>query len=344
MQRFPCIIGRAQLPPQVSSRGRRVFLQGLAGLAFIESCRLLPVHAPAGVPRIGFLAVNGGQNLDVLKDALADLGYVDGRTIVIEQRLASSGTEAGLLEQARSLVNLPADVIVTVNTPAAQAAKRATTTVPIVAVGVTTPIETGLVASLAKPGGNLTALALSAPGLYAKWVDLLRQVVPRLARVGVIVDSTNLGNLAGWEEVRTAAERAGIVALRFDVQTVEDLGSVLKRAAESDADAGIDMASTLMSRAPLALLNIVLTHPKPTITILRAFVVSGILMSYGPNTLMLYRRAAVFVDKILKGANPAEIPVEQPSVFDFTVNTRALRNLGLTIPASLLPFVTEWIE
>jgi putative ABC transport system substrate-binding protein len=247
---------------------------------------------------------------------------------------------------AAELVRLQVDIIVVHgNTVAAQATKQATTTIPIVVSGVAlSPVATGLVASLARPGGNLTAISNVAPGIYAKWVELLIQVVPSLARTATLSFPSNLAVVGIADEVRSAATAAGAVDERIDLQSADDVEIAFQEATSRGADGVIIAAIALLLPVVDRVAEVALRHRLPTIGGTRDFVQAGSLMNYGTNLLAAPRRAAVYVDKILKGAKPADLPVEQATVFDLVVNARTAQALGITFPPDVVAQVTEWIQ
>jgi ABC-type uncharacterized transport system substrate-binding protein len=312
-------------------------------ITLLAACQPSPVRTDGKMSRV-LLVGAGAAAREGITDGLRSLGYVLDRTLVVDSRSAPDPNESGSAELRASLFQTPPDVIVTVNTPAAVTVKRATSTIPIVAINITTPIASGLVESLARPGGNLTGVAISAPGLYAKWVDLLRQILPDLRRIAVLVDLANAGNVAGSSEVRAAAEQLGVVSQEFRLASADDVEAAFTTIAASPPDALIDLASPLLLQLPPRVIAIGMRHPLPAITILRDLAVGGLLMSYGPSLPAIARRAAAYVDKILKGANPGELPVEQPREFELVVNLKTARLLGITIPPDFARQVTEWIE
>jgi len=301
------------------------------------------------MPRIGYLGGAGSRGaqadrVDGFLEGLRELGYIEGQTIAIEWRFSEPGVASQAQELAADLVRQEVDVIVVDgNTPTAQAAQRATRTIPIVAAGAF-PVESGLVASLARPGGNLTGLSVSPPGSGAKVVDLFREVVPGLSRIAALVDPGNAGIMAGWEEVRTSAATAGLLAQRVDVHAPEDVEKIFESPAVSGVQAVYAIAGGTLNPVRSRLAELALSHRLPCVSGLRVFTEAGLLMSYGANLAAISRREAAFVDKIIKGGKPSELPVEQPTVFELLVNVNTLEALRMTIPPSVLPLVTEWIQ
>ncbi len=300
------------------------------------------------MPRIGYLSPGPREafatRVDAFVEGLRDLGYVEGQTVAIEWRFTPAGTGAQFHEMAAELVRLPVEVLVTYNTVAAQAAKDATRTIPIVAVTVGLPVQTGLVSSLARPGGNLTGLTADTPGLSAKSLDVLRQVVPNLAHVAVLVDGANAANIAQWNDIRDAAQVAGIQAEQVDLRTTDDLERAFETPALHRAQAVMCWALPLLNPVYAQLASLLLQHRLPGITVSYPVPEASLLLTYGPDFPALARRGAVYVDRILKGANPADLPVEQPTDFDFAVNLKTAQTLGITIPPDVASQVTQWIQ
>jgi putative ABC transport system substrate-binding protein len=303
------------------------------------------------VPRIGYLSLGPREAyaniVDAFLGSLRDLGYVEGQTIAIEWRFTRSGNDsasAELAELAAELVRLPVDVIVSISsTPASQAAKAATSTIPIV-VAASDPVETGLVASLARPGGNVTGVS-SAVGLDTKRLDLLRSVVTGLTRAAALADATNPVNALLWDEFRQAAEQVEVQAQRIDLYSTSDLERGFDVAESGGAQALSVIAQALLLPVRKRVAELALQHRVPSIAVSGEWAEAGLLMTYGSaDSLVIRRHAAVYVDKILRGAKPADLPVEQYTVFDFVVNMTTAQALGLTIPSDLATQVTKWVE
>jgi ABC-type uncharacterized transport system substrate-binding protein len=293
---------------------------------------------PKKVPRIGFVFGTSPSmipdRVEGFRQGLRELGYVEGKNIIIEYRVAESKVER-LPDLLAELVRLKVDVIVTggiVN----RAAKEATATIPIVMAFEHDPVGNGLVASLARPGGNITGLSARYPELSGKQLELLKEIVPRLSRVAVLGSSIEPGNTHVLREVEAAAEALGVQHLYLDLQDAKDIETAFQAASKGHANALIVLSGIIvLSHRPqittLAIKNrLPAMYPRPEL------VEDGGLMAYGPNMADLYRRAASYVDKILKGAKPADLPVEQPMKFDFVINLKAAKQIGLTIPESVL--------
>jgi putative ABC transport system substrate-binding protein len=281
-------------------------------------------------------------------DGLRQSGYVEGDTIGIEWRFAADQTNSELARVAKELVELSPDVLVVgLGTGILLEAQRTTGTIPIVAPLIA-PIQRGLVASLSHPGSNITGPSVDTPGGFTKHLDLLREVVPGMRDVAFLVDgraSAAQGADADWELFRTAAEVLDVHAERVNLVSADNVDAAFETPEIRRAHALYSDANGFFFDAPLRLAQPALRHRMPTITNNRRdFAEAGFLMTYGPSQSAAYRRMAVYVDRILKGAWPGDLPVEQPTVFDFLVNVHTLQTLGLSIPPSLQSFVTEWIQ
>ena len=328
----------------------------MTGLAIVSSITLLvgglvtavvtEAQQAAKIPRIGFLGTKLSPNHEAFLQGLRELGYVDGRTVVIEYREAE-GTFERLRSLAAELAALKVDVIVAGNTPYALAAKQATRTIPIVFVSLDA-VTTGLVSSLAQPGGNLTGVSVLLPELVGKCLELLMQAVPGVRRVAVLWQS---GASPHAEKDMLARADGAARALGVRLQFVETRGpGDLDRAFSEMTKARVGALTVLPTNVALIrergrLVDLAAKHRLPTVYPLTEYVVdAGGLMAYGPNIPDVYRRTAVYVDKILKGAKPGDLPVEQPTRFELLINLKAARALGLTIPPSLLAQADQVIE
>jgi putative ABC transport system substrate-binding protein len=273
-------------------------------------------------------------NLDAFRQGLRELGYIEGRNFVIEYR-SDDGRNERAPDLATELIRLKVDVIVTRGTPAVLAAKNATTTIPIVMTASGDPVGTGAVASLSRPGGNVTGLSAFSE-LAAKRFELLREMVPQASRILALLDMSDPVVPLGWKRLETAARSRGVQAQLFDVRTPEDLSRAFDSAISQRADALV-VGSTSLARANRrAIADLAAKHRLPAIYGSREFVDAGGLIAYGVSYPDLYRRAARFVAKIFSGANPGDLPVEQPTKFELVVNRKTAKALGMTIPPSLL--------
>ncbi len=301
---------------------------------------------PSGtVYRIGFLstAPPPAHRWEALLDGLRERGYREGQNLVFERRF-SEGHAERFPEFAAELVRLRVDLIIVTTTPAALAAKHATTTIPIVSPTAIDPVEAGLAASLARPGGNLTGLSILAPELNGKRLELLQEVVPGMTRVAVLWNAANPANAAAWEETQAAARALGLLLHSQDVRSPQDLEGAFARMAQARPEALLVLGDALlgMHRQPIA--AFATQQHLPSVFAERESVVADGLMSYGPSLPDLYRRAATYVDKILTGTKPADLPVEQPLKFELVLNLKTAQALGLTIPPVVLFQADEVIQ
>jgi len=325
-------------------------LQGslaLAGFALLCGCEM-PGQQTAKVPRIGFLAIGSREGrafvIDGFLQGLRERGYVEGKNIVIEYRF-SEGHNERLPELATELVNLKVALIVASGSPASLAAKEATTTIPIVMGSLAAnPVETGFIASLARPGGNITGMTEMASQLSGKRLELIKATVPGLSRVAVFWNPPNPAYGPVLKELEAAASRLEVKLQRLEVRVPEDFEGALKAATRQRAGALFVPGDPLVTNRPKVIADLALRYRLPTITDFSELPKAGGLLSYGPDLADSYRRAAVYVDKILKGANPAELPMEQPTKFDVVVNLKTAQALGLTIPQSVLLQATQVIQ
>jgi putative ABC transport system substrate-binding protein len=277
-----------------------------------------------------------------LLDLVRELGWIDGRNLAIEYRWAEGRNER-YSEAAAELVRLKVDIIVTVATPATLAAKEATTVIPIVFGAASDPVGTGLVESLARPGGNITGLSNQITDVGGKKLQFLREIVPSLRRLAILTDVGNPAAVLDMAEAQAAAHKLGLEVTISEIRRAEDIAPVFD-ALEGHADALYVCVDPLLNTYRIRVNTLALAARLPTVHGLREYVEAGGLMSYGPNLPDLLRRAADFVDKILRGAKPADIPVEQPTKFDLVINLTTAKALGLTIPDSLLARANEVIE
>jgi putative ABC transport system substrate-binding protein len=281
-------------------------------------------------------------------EGLRQNGYVEGETIAIDWRFAADQSNAELAHVARELVDLSPDVLVVgLGTGILLEAQRETSTIPIVGPLIS-PVQRGLVASLARPGGNITGPSVDTPGGFSKHLDLLREVVPGLRDIVFLVDgraTAAQGADADWELFRTAAEALDLHADRVNLLSANDVEVAFETPEMHRAHAFYSDANGFFFDAPRKLAEPSLRHRLPSITNNRHdFAEAGFLMTYGPSQSVAYRRLAVYVDRILKGARPGDLPVEQPTSFELFVNVQTLQTLGLSIPPSLQPLVTEWVQ
>jgi putative ABC transport system substrate-binding protein len=305
----------------------------------------MPPWVPAvrPLPRVGFLKQPPLLNyVAAFRDGMREHGYTEGENFIFEYRYVE---QAGQLpEVAAELARIPVDVLVCPNVAALDAARRTTDTIPIVFVTAANPVATGYVESLARPGGNLTGPSQLAPGLTGKRLQLLHEIDPRIARVGVFWNPDQLSSVLQWQETGEAADALGLQLLSLEAREPGDFQAVFATALSGGADAlFMPIAQAIMVQLPL-IARFATEHRLPSMAFQREYPDAGGLTSYGASIPALYRRAAYYVDRILKGANPAELPVEQPTAFDLIVNLQAARAIGLTIPPSVLEQAAEVIQ
>jgi putative ABC transport system substrate-binding protein len=317
----------------------KVFCTALAGLFLVLS---FPVEAqqPTKVPRIGYLQAPPpsavAARTEAFRQGLRDLGYVEGKNIVIEWRFAEEKLDR-VPALAAELVRLKVDVIVTGGAILTRAAKEATSTIPIVMAQDSDPVGNGFVASLARPGGNITGLATLAPEISGKRLELLKEIVPKLSRVAVFGTSTQPGNAQSLKEVELAAKAFGVKLQYLDVLDSKDIETAFRAASKGRADAVLFLvAGGVATGHRTEIAELAVKSRLPTMYPQNTYVEDGGLMSYGVSFTDLDRRAATYVDKILKGAKPADLPVEQPTRFELVINLKTAKQIGLTIPPNVL--------
>jgi putative ABC transport system substrate-binding protein len=292
------------------------------------------------VPRIGFLSAvplsSMSARVEALRQGLRELGYVEGQNIVIEYRFAE-GKPDQVSHNAAELVRLKVDAIVTAGATDTGAAKKATSTIPIVMAFDSDPVGSGFVASLARPGGNITGLSSLTPEISGKQLELLKEIVPRLSRVAVLWTSIEPGNAQALKKETEGAALALALRLQYlEVQSSDDLESAFKAATRERSQALVVLRNPVLGPHRTRLLGLVAKSRLPVMFPRRDYVESGGLMSYGTSDTDLFRRAAIYVDKILKGAKPADLPVEQPTKFELVMNLKTAKQIGFTIPPNVL--------
>jgi putative tryptophan/tyrosine transport system substrate-binding protein len=302
-------------------------------------CFSAEAQQPGKVPRIGFLgnstAALEANLIEPFRDGLRDLGYVEGKNIVIEWRWAEGKYERfpALIAE---LIATKVDLIVTAGTPATIALKQATTTLPLVMIAVGDPVGSGLVASLAHPGGNLTGLTSISPELDGKRLELLREVIPKILHVAVLWNPTSPLQVAAERETQAAAHAMKIKVLSLGVQAEEQLDNAFATILRERPGALLVLADRLFLHHRARIMGFATKHHLPGVHAYVELVEAGGLMSYGPSYAGMHRRAAYFVDRILKGTKPADLPVEAPAKFELVVNLKAAKQIGVTIPPSVL--------
>jgi len=293
------------------------------------------------VPRIGFLQRARNENVGVFVQALRDAGYVDGQNAVIETRIY--GRMDRLPELAKELVTLKCDVIVAAAPYAIKAAMTATSTIPIVGIDLESdPVASGWARSLNRPGGNITGLFLDLPELGGKQIQLLKEAVPRLSRVAVLWDST-IGDVQ-FRATEAVGRAAGLRVQSLPIQRPGDFKNAFDRAVREQSHGVIVLSSPIINEQRSQIASLGLATRLPTISLFTSFPESGTLMAYGPSLQEFYARAPSYVDKILKGAKPGELPIERPTKFNLVVNLKTAKALGLTIPPSILLRADQVIE
>jgi putative tryptophan/tyrosine transport system substrate-binding protein len=302
-------------------------------------CGSVDAQQPPKAPRIGILPpgpISERMHLwEAFRQGLRELGYLEGQNITLVFPATEVKPER-LPQVAAELVSLNVDVIVAAGTVAVQVAREATKTIPIVTPVITDPVEAGFVASLARPGGNITGLTLISVQLSGKRLELLREVVPRISRVAVLSNPTSLGSPLQMRETKLASQALGIQIQALEVRDADDFEKVFKAAAKERADALIALDDPFIFTHRARIVKLTARSRLAAIYGFREFVEAGGLMSYAANLSDMYRRAAIYVDKILKGRKPADLPVEQPTKFEFVINLKAAKQIGLTIPPNVL--------
>jgi putative ABC transport system substrate-binding protein len=320
------------------------------GLSVLMAPTPAQTQQAAKLHRIGVLdrasmALNGA-NLDAFRRGMREFGYVEGQNLILEYRYADDYryNQGSLVDLATELVRLKVDVILTRGTPQALAAKDATRTIPVVMAASGDPVGTGIVASLARPGGNVTGLSALVVDLGAKRLELLREMVPGIGRIAGLFNMSNPAVPSEWKEVETAAHAMGLTPQLLDVRTAESLERAFDLAITQRADALVVGIDGLTQTNQQLITGLAAKNRLPAIYASRDFVTAGGLLSYGVNYPGLYYRAASYVDKILKGAQPADLPVEQPIAFELIINLKTAKALGLDVPPTLLARADEVIE
>jgi putative tryptophan/tyrosine transport system substrate-binding protein len=323
---------------------RRAFVTGLG--AVLAAPVATGGQPPAKIPRIGLISTaspSGSPAIDAFRSALRALGYVENQNITVEWRWGKGTTER-FSEFALELVRLKVDVIVAANTPAGHAARAATKTIPIVVATMVDPVDDGFVKSFPRPGGNITGLTLRAPELHGKRLQLFREAVPTISPIAALVESGPT-RLTETKETEAAARTLGVrLHPVVEVRDADELDSAFERITRAGARGVFVVGRTTFYANRVRLAERALNSHVPIMCDFRDETEAGCLMSYGPSLEDLFRRTAEFVDKILKGARPADLPVEQPTKFELVINLKTAKALGLTIPPSLLLRADQVIE
>ena len=308
------------------------------GLA-LASVELAEAQQAKKVPRIGFLTATSASSqvprLEAFRQGLRDLGYFEGKTITIEYRFAEEKLDR-VPHLAAELVHLKVDIIVTGGGTSTRAAKEATVTIPIVMGFDNDPVGSGFVASLARPGGNITGLSSLSPEISGKQLELLKEIVPKLSRVAVFGNSSAPGNSQALKEIELASGAFGVKLQYLEVRNATEIETVFRAASKGRAEAVLVLPSPINLSARRQIVDRAAKSQLPAIYWATEFVEAGGLMAYNVSFTDLFRRAATYVDKILKGRNPTDLPVEQPVKFEFIINLNAAKQIGLTIPPNVL--------
>jgi len=321
-------------------------------LVAIGASGLVPLSTLAQrgkVWRVGFMAsrhldfVDSDYNYGPFRQGMRELGYVEGKNLIIEWRSAEGKLEH-LSGIATELVNLKVDVIVAAGGPATRAAQKATTTIPIVMGSVADPVSNGFIKSLAQPAGNITGSSNMSEDVSPKQLEMLLAMVPKLSRVALLVNPSNPANVKSVEIVQSAGHKLGVKILRTDARTPQEIDDAFSWIRQQNAGALMMWTEPFFLQQKNQIAALAVKNRLPAMGGDRIYSEAGALMSYGPNIADQYRRAATYVDRILKGAKPAELPVEQPTKFDLVINRKAARALGLTIPQALLLSADKLIE
>jgi len=325
---------------------RREFITLLSGIvaAWPLAAR---AQQPAKIPRIGFLgnstATMEANLIGPLRDGLRELGYEEGRNVIIEFRWAK-GKYDQFPALVAELLAAKVDVIITAGTPATLAIKKATSTVPLVFIAVGDPVGTGVVPNLGRPGGNITGLSSIAPDLEGKRLELLREVVPKLSHVAFFLNPANVFHTASMRQARVAAQSLGIKLQPMEVNKSEQLDGAFASIVKEKPDALLILADRVFLHNRKRMMEFAIQQRLPSVNAYRELVEAGGLISYGPSYEDMHRRAAVYVDKILKGTKPADLPIEQPTKFTLLINLKTAKTLGLTVPPTLVARADELIE
>jgi putative ABC transport system substrate-binding protein len=320
---------------------RRDFITLIGGVAASAWPLAARAQKPAKVPRIGI--IDDAPMWDHFRQGMRDLGYIDGQTIAFEYR-SGEGQPDRLAAAASDLARLPVDIIMVAGSAATRAAQQATTTIPIVMVSIGDPVRAGFVASLARPGGNITGNTILGTAMSAKRLQIFKEVIPGLSRVAFLWNPNNLSHLAYLEEWRTVAPALDVKLIFVEVGSFEQFDSAFAAMMRERPDGFLMTADPFQLSHLGWIVDFVAKNRLPAIYIVKENVIAGGLMSYGPNQPDLYRRGAEYVHKILQGAKPADLPVEQPTKFELVINLKTAKALGLTIPPTLLATADEVVE
>ena len=313
-----------------------------SGIAFAASGNA-GAQQTKGLKKIGVLHTRPptDERYQALVSGLRDLGYIEGKTILVVYR---HGPDAELPQLAETLVRENVDLIFAPTPPVAQAARKATAIIPVVFSAVGDPVLTGLAASLSRPGGNLTGLTALGSNLSGKRLELLKEIVPRLSRVGVLWNPSVPDKVVEWKEIQAPAQALKLELVSIEARVPADLSDAFENARRARAEALLALPDPLLFNQRGRVVEFATQARLPLITAWLEAAEGGALVAYGPNIADLYRRSAVYIDKILKGAKPGELPIQEPTLFDFVINQKTAKQLGITVPQSILVRTTKIIE
>ena len=332
---------KSKIRPELirSIQNRKVRWVFAVAVAFALYGPVAQAQQSGKVPHIGFLldtpAVTAAARIEAFRQGLRDLGYIEGKNIIIEWRSAEGKTERRA-EISAELVRLQVDVIVSAGPTITRFLRETTSTIPIVMGQDTDPVGSGFVASLARPGGNITGLSALSPETTGKQLELLKEIVPHLSRVAIIGNSSNPGDAQSLRETVLAAASYEVYLRYLDVQDAKDIESAFRAAAKGRADAVLVLGNPTLNAHRKQIVDLAVKHKLPATYSRPEYIDAGGLIYYGTNYNDLFRRAATYVDKILKGAKPADLPIERPTKFEFVVNLKTAKQIGLTIPQRVL--------
>ena len=305
----------------------------------LDLAPIAEAQQPTRIPRIGYLGAftpsAGASLLEAFRQGLRDGGYVEGRNIFIDYRWAE-GNPDRLPALAAELIDLRVEIIVTQSNAAVAALQQATKTIPVVVAGMGDPVESGFVASLARPGGNITGFSNQAEQFAGKWVSILKETTPKLSRIAVLAISQTSSHRTYWAEIQATAQSLKIIPQRYELGSPDEIEGVFANFMKGRAQGFIILPHFVTIERRKQIVQLAEKHQLPGIYPFSLFVEAGGLMSYGTSLADLHRRAAAYVDKILKGGKAADLPVEQPTKFDLMINLKAAKQLGLTIPPNVL--------
>jgi len=337
----------AQNPAPRWGEAMRTILCLSLTIAMVVAGSIAQAQQSKKIPRIGYLGTNprsvSRARIDAFRQGLRDLGYVETKNIIIEWRFAEANPDR-LPGLGAELVRLPVEIIVTAGPASNRAAKQATATIPIVMGFDDDPVGSGYAASLGRPGGNVTGLSTLAPEITGKQLELLREIVPKLSRLAVLGNATQPGNPQALREITIAADAVRVQLQYLEVRSIKEIEAAFGAANKEHADGVLLLASPILLAERKQIADFAVKGRLPTISGRPEYVEDGGLLVYGANYTDLFRRAAVYVDKILKGTKPADLAIEQPTKFELVINLKTAKALGLTVPPTLLARADEVIE